>query len=310
LAAVVPSTDISLDVFEPPVSKVQVEKVQDKKIQQTETPPVPIPLIHVVLPTPRRRAAPVPRTPLRRRKEEILEQSEVVVATPTSEPETVIVDTTPSFLPEVEVTELRCVPFLWPTICDKMKEKAAQQIGLLADDLIAQHEQGRKTICFHSYLPSEGCSTHLLCAVRELTDRGFSVLLVDGNVHRPQLLELLDIPTTAEDGERLSLIDHRLELLSLHGLPGETNPLSLQVGSLKNSYDFILIDAGSLTEGEPSEKDLFWQETATDGVFLVVNAKNHRPVNLKAIANSLHRHGIELLGVSENHYAARPTSEN
>ena len=195
----------------------------------------------------------------------------------------------------------RCVSFRWPSVCDALKEKADRQIRSLADHLIVLKENIRQTICFHGFFPSEGCSTLLLCAVRELTDRGFNVLLVDGNTRNPELPKLLGIPTAWALGERLALVDHRLELLSLYGTTGKMNSTLTQVRLLKHSYDFILIDAGSLTEGDPSEKTLFWQETAADGVFLVVNTKNRQPVNLDAVGSRLRRHGVELLGVSENY---------
>ena len=311
-----------------------------------QTPASPIPLIHVVMPPPRRRPRFVPRKESMRprfeeeRPEHLTPTTLTAVEEETSASETKTLETASESFETAAVQEilveeksavveepfvvttvveewepaesvpdetafemgeplkLRSISFRWPDVCDALKKKADTQIGSLADYLVALKEHGRKTICFHGFFPAEGCTTLLLCAVRELTDRGFSVLLVDGNVRHPELPMLLDVPKPTKNDELLSLADHRLELLSL---TGKTPERSKQVGLLKNSYDFILIDAGSLTEGEPSEKTLFWQETAADGVMLVINTKNRQPVNLEAVDGRLRQHGIELLGVSENY---------
>ena len=317
----------------PPLTSV-VELRVDAGVQQTVTP---IPLIRVVMQSSRRRSGFVPRKetirarPVEQCPENFVETeasevirtefvntvSELLEATAiheilAAENPNVIEEWGPSLSNVDEVPSgissmLRpfSVAFRWPTVCDALKKKAETQICSLADYLIALKEHRRKTICFHGFFPSEGCSTVLLCAVRELTDRGFNVLLVDGNGRNPELAKLLGVPAPMGNGERFALVDDRLELLLLIGnsskTEGKSLKLSERVGFLKNSYDFILIDAGSLTEGEPLEKTLFWQETAADGVLLVINTKNRQPVNLEAVDARLRQHGIELLGVSENY---------
>ena len=146
----------------------------------------------------------------------------------------------------------------------------------------------------------------LLCAVRELMERELRVLLVDANCHHPMLPELLGVELTPGSAERVTLIDERLELLSWGeravGADGKTEvDQSAYIGHLREGYDFVLIDGGSLTEGIPEEKTIFWRETETDGVILVVNAMTHRPLNLEAVDKNIRKHGVELLGVMENY---------
>ncbi len=203
----------------------------------------------------------------------------------------------------------KAVSFRWPLVCDKLKEQADQQIRSLADHLEVHHEQGRRTISFHGFHPGEGCTTLLLCTVRELTNRGFDVLLVDGNPFNPDLPEMLEIQATSSVTERVSLIPDRLDLLPWSENVTEINFLgeskvrkhSVCVGGLKTDYDFVFVDSGALTEGNPHDKSVLWSEHLTDGVLLVINTKNEPPINLDAVARRLAVHGVELLGVSENY---------
>ena len=205
-----------------------------------------------------------------------------------------------------EKAKPRRVPFHWPPKSETVKAKAARQIGSLTDRLLGLREQGRTRICFHSFFPTEGCSTMLICAVRELMERGLRVLLADANCHHPMLPELLGIELMSDSAERLTLIDGSLELLSWGKWVKENDETptlnqSTYIGRLQEGYDFVLIDGGSLTEGVPEEKTIFWRETETDGVILVVNAMAHRPLNLEAVDRNIRKHGVELLGVMENY---------
>ena len=225
--------------------------------------------------------------------------------------ETIVVkDATSTVLPTEEhgpvVSETvkpRQMPFQWPSKSEIVKAKAPQQIGLLTERLLTLREHARKRICFHSFLPEEGCSTMLICAARELVERGFHVLVADTNSHHPTLSKLLGIEWTPSSAKWVTLIDERFELLpwgdGVNGKPG-WNP-SAYTERLWEKYDFVLIDGGSLTEGEPEEKTILWKETQTDGVLLVVNVMTHRPPNLEAVDRSIRKHGAELLGVVENY---------
>jgi len=299
-----------------------------------------IALTQVDVPMTRRRQGLVPRRHLSRHRQmkmaDVAEQFKATTARSQLNeltPELVgVIEETPPFkevaesvvativLPEViatdrvrETVKPQRVSFRWPPKSDIVKERASQQICLLTDRLLALRKRGRTRVCFHSFFPAEGCSTMLLCVVRELVERGCRVLVADANMYHPVLPELLGIALGS--AERVTLIDERLELLPW-GKWGEADAGKSQwdqsgsIARLKEGYDFVLIDGGSLTEGRPEEKKIFWQTTATDGVLLIFNAMTHRPLNLEAVDRSLRKHGVELLGVMENYVKCSLESGN
>ena len=293
---------------------------------EIQTPAPPISLTHLVVPIKRQQQGFAPRRrPLRHRRvesEEVSEQPEastqcVTLNEPVIEPERVVAEESVvteiiiSVVPEEEIREdvdlvaekPRQVPFHWPSVIDGLKTKAAAVFQSLADRLVVQQERGRRRICFHSVSSGEGCSTLLLCAVRELTERGYHVLLVDANVHHPELPELFGVELPPDTVEQVTLIDGRLDLLSW-GVDQST-----YVGRLKEEYDFILMDGGSLTGNAPEEMTFFWRATYVDGVFLVINTKNDRPVNVEAVGRRLQQHGVEFLGAVENYVSRSKIKE-
>lgn len=198
---------------------------------------------------------------------------------------------------------------VWPEHLDSLERDASNQIRHLADHLESQIRQDRKVISFNGYRPGDGCTTYSLCAAREMAERGYRLLLADAHRQHPELALLLELDIDPHLYEIMTLIPDRLELLpwseSFIEIDSheESHTISFTdiVASLRNEYDLILLDGGSLIESPLGERVAQWRRMRSDGVLLVVNTKNPEPVNVQAVARRLERFNIELLGVTENY---------
>lgn len=198
---------------------------------------------------------------------------------------------------------------VWPEHLDSLERDASNQIRHLADHLESQIRQGRKVISFNGYRPGDGCTTYSLCAAREMAERGYRLLLADAHRQHPELALLLELDIDPHLYEIMTLIPGRLELLpwseSFIEIDSheESHTISFTdiVASLRNEYDLILLDGGSLIESPLGERVAQWRRMRSDGVLLVVNTKNPEPVNVQAVTRRLERFNIELLGVTENY---------
>jgi hypothetical protein len=197
----------------------------------------------------------------------------------------------------------------WPEYLQSLESAASDQIGFLADHLEMLQRCNCRTISFNGFYPGDGCTTLALCAARELAERGYRVLLADAHRQNPVLPKLLCLKTDPHLYEIITLIQNSLEFLPWTETAIEIaspNVPYMQsfaeiIQSFRNDYDFILLDNGSLIESPLAERVLFWQETYSDGVLLVLNKKNPAPVNVQNIAHRLRQYHINLLGVVENY---------
>ncbi len=113
--------------------------------------------------------------------------------------------------------------------------------------------------------------------------------------------------------EILTLIPNRLELLPWSESFIEVNShdelftksFGEIVADLRDDYDAILLDAGSLIENPIAEHVHFWRQMRSDGVMLVVNTKHLESAEVnrmvKTVTLRLQQNHVALLGVAENY---------
>lgn len=196
----------------------------------------------------------------------------------------------------------------WPPHLDSLKRRAPGQIDGLSDHLEGLWKARKKVVCFNGFRRGDGCTTLLLCAARELARRGFHVLTVDAHPENPDLPGLLDAPFDAEFC-RIVLLENRLEFLhwsdeviEIDTPRGKTSQTFGElVATLRDDYDFILLDNGCLDASSLDRRLRFWREAHSDGVLLIVNTKNPDAAGLRDVARRLRRHEVELLGIAENY---------
>ena len=198
---------------------------------------------------------------------------------------------------------------VWPKYLASLEYRASNQIRHLADHLEMQLANGRKVVSFHGFRSGDGSTTLSLCAARELAERGHRLLLADAHPQYPELAMLLELDVHPHLYEIMTLIPDRLELLPWsesfietvsHDQTHMTSFADI-VASLRDEYDGILLDSGSLTESPLKKYVGQWRQMRSDGVLLVVNTKNPEPINVRAVAQRLHQFNVELLGVAENY---------
>lgn len=199
----------------------------------------------------------------------------------------------------------------WPEHVDSMRRRGAESIRLLSDHLATLHRRGIKVVSFNGFQPGDGCTTVILCAARQLAASGFRVLLADAHAENPELPRLLDIPSHPTFYE-IVVLEERLEFLPWSASAieveqdgqVESREFGELVAMVRDEFDLVLVDNGSLVEQALSERERFWRQMGSDGVLLVVNTQNRNPVNLPVVAAKLRRHGVELLGITENYVRA------
>lgn len=194
----------------------------------------------------------------------------------------------------------------WPRELASLEREASDEIRSLADHLESQRRRGRRIVSFNGLLPGDGCTTMSLCASRELAERGYRLLLADAHRQNPELARLLEIELDPHLYEIVTLIPEKLELLPWSETPietaeGRTQSFEDLVASMRGEFDFLLLDGGPLIGSSLSRRIGDWRRMGVDGILLVCNARNRDSRRLQGVSQHLRKHGIELLGVTENY---------
>lgn len=194
---------------------------------------------------------------------------------------------------------------------------AAESYRVLRANLeFARSVQPDQTMLITSALPGEGKSTTAANLAVVLAQTGRRVILVDADLRRPSLHELLDVSNAVglstlflfRMGE--SALESVLQTTSLDNLlvlpsgPLPPNPAELLssarmgevVETLKSAADVVVFDSPPLL----GVADSAALASRLDGVVLVVEAGRARPAVLAQAAAALHRAQATLWGVALN----------
>ncbi len=149
--------------------------------------------------------------------------------------------------------------FVWPAKIDELMHRAAAACSTCGAALLRHSLEQRKVLLVTAAMRGIGCSTVSLILARSAAMRGSRVAIIDLDVRRPRLADMLGITSPVSwdagvgAGQPLaeSLIESALERLTLMPLtntvPSTTLPnLADAVNTLREHYDLVLCDAGPL----------------------------------------------------------------
>ena len=156
--------------------------------------------------------------------------------------------------------------FIWPGVCCRLGEAAADELDRLADRLADMAARGARVVAIGGCRRGEGATTLLLCAGRRLAERGLRVVMADANLADPQLACRLGLLPQAgwEDvlagrlpleeaviesvGDRLAVLPVGRSSADSGATPEDENRLAESIRTLSADYDLVLLDPGPLEE--------------------------------------------------------------
>lgn len=202
--------------------------------------------------------------------------------------------------------------FAWPSGCTRLSMVAGDQVGRLADALVAGLKRGRQVVAMSGCRRGDGCTTLLLCVARRLADRGLKVAVVDADFDNPLLARRLGLLPEAGWEEVLAArlpagevtiesVEDRLAVLPLCGAlksqGGPDRATGLEV--LRKHYDLVLVDLGEFDEGigeGASQTVVGW----IDAVVLVHNLRSTSNDELGRTRRRATAAGFVEAGIVEN----------
>ena len=213
--------------------------------------------------------------------------------------------------------------FTWPRVCRRLIARAAEELDRFADALLALNARGQKVLAIGGCHRGEGATTLLLCAARRLAERGIKPVLVDADLHRPQLAKRLAVQpqfgwdeTTADEersldqaiveatANNLALLPAREPATDSERCTSDPSRLSACLRILRDHYDMVLVDPGPLDDAQSADGIL--AQTAAemiDAVILVHNPRITSEEQLLAFEQQLAAVGIAAAGIVENFVA-------
>ena len=225
----------------------------------------------------------------------------------------------PTATPTSGLTEpaLQVDRFAWPSVCMNLLAQADAPFASLVDELFAGVSENRKLLAVSGYRRSAGRTTFLLSAARALAARGARVVVVDADWDTPHLAERLGVSPEVgwqdvltgglplEETLIESLIDG-VTLLPARPNRSRTRSINFALAQknlehLRQSYDFVLVDAGRLddsTEGKIGS--LLLEKMPIEGVLLVHDVSTSSLVNPAITETRLAQMQIRWWRVVEN----------
>jgi Mrp family chromosome partitioning ATPase len=206
---------------------------------------------------------------------------------------------------------------VWPTIHNRLQGAAQPAISQMTDGLQSIGDSGRKLIGLASASRGEGVTTLLSAAARNLLERGRKVAVVDGHWDNPQLAKSLGLLPQIGWEEALSgglpLEEIVIESLAdgLAVLPVREPPASAitkaAIGTcletLAASFDFVLVDLGSLSELADKSTPAHAVAAHMDAVVLVQNVRVTPPNRLAEVHKRLAESKMRYAGTIQNFVA-------
>ncbi|WP_084681657.1 polysaccharide biosynthesis tyrosine autokinase [Actinomycetospora chiangmaiensis] len=197
-----------------------------------------------------------------------------------------------------------------PLVVDSLPHSSqAEEFRQLRTNLqFANIDASSRVFVVTSSLPGEGKTTTISNLAISISDSGARVLVVDGDLRRPQLAERFSLDSsvglTSVLANRIPLSQaiqkwgRRVDVLGSGPVPPNpsellaSNQMSLTIDKLKSQYDYILIDSPPLR----AVTDAAALSPRLDGVILVARFGVVRSSDLIRSVNSVSGVGGKLLG--------------
>jgi receptor protein-tyrosine kinase len=198
--------------------------------------------------------------------------------------------------------------------------------GVLASIAFSDYAKSPRVIAVTSAKPNEGKTTVIVNLALALTRTRRSVLLVDGDIRRPRLHQIFDLPNETGLSDLLTTGAGALDLaahirknvmpglslltsgsaLDMPDEPLHTSNFSEAMRELRREFDVILIDTPPIL----LMADARLISRCCDGVLLVVRMSLTRKDEALEAAQRLARDGAPLLGTIINDHASASSSYN
>lgn len=225
-----------------------------------------------------------------------------------------LVEHAPRLRPLFEVEKLP-----WPKICGSLAQAAEKELDHVADALIAGGRAGRKLVLLGAAHRGAGCTTTLLCLARQLSVRGHSIALVDGDFQQAQLVRQVKLLPQAgwenvlrgevplEEalieavGDRITILPLMAPLIE-HEAVVCRDQIAAGLRRLRDEYDLVLVDSSAATEAA-GELDALLSAARFDAAIVVRDARSGRADGLETITGRLAAAGIPSCDIAENFVA-------
>ncbi|NQT38857.1 MAG: hypothetical protein HQ581_15280 [Planctomycetes bacterium] len=210
--------------------------------------------------------------------------------------------------------------FAWTTDCQRLLQTAQGAWDQLGEALIRATSHGRKVLGIGGARSGEGSTAVLLCAARQLAQRGLSVAIVDGDFQSPRLAERLGLAPEAGweqvlQGEAVlsdalieSTGDNLIILPLAHAPTGShwehegARLISETLAMMRRGFDLVLVDMGALESGTTGElpPEATALAASLDASILVRDVRSTPRYWLGELQNHLAMAGATPIGVVEN----------
>lgn len=225
----------------------------------------------------------------------------------------------PQFKPAWQVER-----FTWPRVCRRLIARAGEEFDRLADALMTANHRGQKVLAIAGCRRGEGATTLLLCAARQLADRGVNLVLVDADLARPRIAKRLGVQpqlgwneTSDDEGTTLdqTIIEASSSALALSSVrepssstghtTGDWSRLAPSLDTLREHYEMVLVDLGPLEDIESLGAALGRTvDKKIDALLIVHNPRVTSIERLAEVEQQLTAAGVPLAGMIENFVAS------
>jgi capsular exopolysaccharide synthesis family protein len=212
--------------------------------------------------------------------------------------------------PDLSVREIYSVT--WPK-----SEIAESYRALRTGILLSSGNRGSKVVLVTSAMPQDGKTTTSLNIAAVLAQAGSRVLLIDGDLRRPNIHRSLRLPNTAGLSTWLAGTDKEHPKTLPSGIPNldilPTGPkppypaelLGLSVfgemlEGFRSEYDHVVIDSPPVL----SVTDAVLMSALSDSVLLVIRSRNTTKGALRRSLKVLHQANARIMGVVLNDFNA------
>lgn len=205
--------------------------------------------------------------------------------------------------------------FLWPAVCNELREAAGPNLESAGQNLVAACRAGLNVLAISGRSRGEGRSTIALTLARAAAAAGGRVALIDADLHRPCLAAQLQVETPASwldtavsreplEEAAIRSLEDSLTLFPL--MPATTSanvtePFSQLVRRLVNHFELLILDAPPAAEiAGPTG---YLNGSLLDAALVVHDLRYPSPEATQQAVNILYRSGIESVGIVENFVA-------
>jgi Mrp family chromosome partitioning ATPase len=217
------------------------------------------------------------------------------------------------FRPSLEVDR-----FSWPDSVSRLFDRSEREIESFAEQLAGRAYRGERVFSFVGMHREVGCTTAMLAIARQVSKRRLRTAVVDAKFSGPVLAARLGVAAASgweqvcngslpieeiivasvEDGVSLVPLDasaspSELSLGALH--------LSVMFGVLRDHFDVVLVDTGTMDElGDFCQLMSCGSTAQPDGAYLVYDRRSATDSTIAEACRRLAAVRLDVLGCIEN----------